>query len=384
MSDDDAPTLLGYFADGFSPPLVGLCVLSGLAVGFLSAPSAPAEAAPTRETQPETPDEPDVDAPDVDEPEGDGEPLSASEIERLIAAGDFEEAQEEAELAGERGLEEHAFLFATLTARIQPGPLASVKQLEEVTVAGEQRIGRIKQEDAELLQLEGYDGTTIDLPAQGLAERRTLHGMEARRVLAERLRADRTKLGEVGGLTIHRYAFWAFRAGLRRLGTELLEEALRTDEGRVLVDMFGSGDFERLQRARLVVCGTLPASGTGLPADPKPVRPDPKPVRPDPKPVRPDPTPVQPGEVVIVDPLADDPDWQRAEAAYQSGVREYRAAFGQVGSPRLKAAIKRFRAAQDLLDALLNKYDGEPEQRIERRLVELNTLIYDCAKQGGA
>ncbi|MEZ6184990.1 MAG: hypothetical protein R3F62_08280 [Planctomycetota bacterium] len=384
MSDE--PTLLGYLAEGLSPPLIGLCVVSGLAVGFLRTLAAPA-APPPAEVQPADPadtpaEDPQDDAEDdVDAPE-DSAPLSAEELRRLIAAGDFAEAAAEAERAGEVGLAEEAQLFAALTERIQPGPLASAESLEEIRVAGKVEVGLVQQEDAELIQLVRYDGAPMDLPAKGLEGRKTLHGIEGRRVLAERLKADRQALGQVGGLTIHRYAFWAFRAGLRRLGTELLREALCSDEGRVLVDMFGSGDFERLQRARLVVCGSLPAA----PTTPEPTRPEPRPEprpQPRPEPTQPQPTGT-PGEVTVADPLAEDPDWRDAEEAYAQGVRHYRSSFGQVGAPGLKRAIERFRAAQDLIDPLLDKYSGEPAQRIERRLVELNTLIYDCAKQGGA
>ncbi|MCA8922907.1 MAG: hypothetical protein KDD82_13920 [Planctomycetes bacterium] len=385
---DDAPTLLGFLAEGLSPPLLGLCVLAGLGVGFLSAPSAPAATPSATPDAPPVDDDADPDGGDAGDDgdagedadggdDADGPPLGAAELKRMIAAGEFAEAEREAERAGEVALQEEAHLLAALTARIQLGALASAKELEEIKVADQVHVGLVKQEDADLVQLVRYDGAPIDLPAKGLELRRTLHGMEARRVLAERLRADRDALGEVGGLTIHRYAFWAFKAGLRRLGTELLGEALRSEEGRVLVDMFGSGDFERLQRARLVVCGALPAPGTGIP------KPQPQPVTPDPEPdadPRPEP---DPGPVTSADPLAEDAAWLKAEAAYTAGVRYYRASYGEVGSPGLKRAIERFRAAQDLIDPLLDRYTGEPAQRIERRLVELNTLIYDCAKQGG-
>jgi hypothetical protein len=362
---------LQVFADGFSLPFVGLCALLGVGFGVATHhPSAPSE------QQPDDGDGsgsgPHAGPNGGDDGREDPRQLeSASEVQAALERGEFQRARDAARAGGYAELHERAQLFLALTRLNRPGPFATGEDFARITVDGASLVGVPRIEGSEFY-LVLVDGQEVEVGRSSAETREPVSREDALRSASNELRATRVAMGDgVSGLAIHRLAFLAYSAELKELGTSLLTEALKSEEGAILVDMFGEGDFAALHRARNRLAG--------LPAEPPPpvapIQPDP--VRPDP--VRPDPRPQPAG-----DDLLDDPTWREADLAYRSGLELYRGSFEQsirAATPAVRAALREFRRGQGLLNQLLDRHSDD--QRLENRMIELNALIIDCTKRQG-
>jgi hypothetical protein len=370
--------MLHDFAQGFSAPLVGIFVLGGLAFGVATAPTAPAgpgadaTPAPTPGATP-TPSQPSgglrPDEADLTPPPAGG--ASASDVRARLAAGELRLARAWAREAGLAELHEEAHLLWSLTRSVREGPFAKAERFLLV----DETLGAIRQETDDAYWIEPIEGgeEAIEKDRRGLRELDRDAGLAE---LARSLQASRRDASN--GLALHRLAFLAFRAGLRDLGVEVLRAALLTAEGPILVDMFAGSDdreLDRLHRARDLLAGE----------DVEPLvlaEPVPSPV----DTAQPPPT-AAPAPSASADPLDQDASWRQAEAAYRQGLELYRSAFSAsitAGSPAVRQAMTQFRQAQDLLDPMIDGgWDGRARQRIERRLIELNSLVLDCTKRLG-
>lgn len=358
--------LLQDFAQGFSPPLVVTFFVAGLGYGLVTAPSS---AAPG--TDPGAPTGSPTPGGGSTGPAGATPSASPDEIRGLLAQGELRRARDLARAAGLAELHEQANLYVSLTSTIREGAFAKAKTF----LVSPDDLGAVRQETDEAYWIEPMHGGEVAVPKDDAG--RVVARDEAIALLQERLRAAQREADN--GLAVHRQAFLAFRAGLRGLGVELLEAALRSKEGPILVDMFaGGGELARLHQARDRLAGEA-----GAP--PPPPIPTPTPAQPD-EPAQPAPTPVV-TPAPSADPLDQDPAWTRAEASYREGLELYRGAFSasvEAGAPAVRASLQKFRAAQDLLDPLLEAgWDAAAQQRIERRYMELNSLVLDCTKRLG-
>lgn len=385
---DEAPARLGpgpieRFARGFSAPFVLLALLSGGVTGWVTRePVAIAQVPPPPATPPDAETPPDAPSPDTPPP--DAEPsgpaaTTRASVEALIAAGQLREARDAARAGGFADLEERAALLLAFTENVVLSGFGQADAALLVTLDdGREVLGVPQGEAGGTLELETWDGEKLALTKPSIQQRKTLRGREKAQALGQALTQARAALGaQPSGLSVHRLAFLALRGGDPASGTRLLLEALATQEGRILVDMFGSGDFALLHRAREALTGgaSPPPPPPQRPVEPTPALPDPDP---EPEPVTPAPPPRN------ADPLERDADWRRVEAQYREGLGLYRQAFGdsiQAGAPLVKGALKRFQQAQELLERLLDRYPDE--QRVEQRMIELNTLVLDCNKRLG-
>ncbi|RMG15952.1 MAG: hypothetical protein D6731_07290, partial [Planctomycetota bacterium] len=305
----DRPSLLAYLSEGFLLPLVGLAVLAGGLVGVvqhLRAPGPPppppervADGGATGATSSASADSPGAGRENAPRPEGgladgtrpqhkparpaEADPGDAEELPRsragvraLLERGAFDRARRAARALGARDLEDEALLFASLTAHLSPGPLAGADLLRLETPDGP-LLGRPGPEDPDAWVLETLDGDTRRVPRSEVRGSELLHGEAARSALDAELRRRREALGDApSGLALHRLAYLAFACGRRALGAAFLADALRSEEGAILVDMFGEGDLPRLHAARRALAG-LPAEEplaqrSDPPTDPTPPR----------------------------------------------------------------------------------------------------------------
>lgn len=385
----ERPGAVERFAQGFSAPAVLLALVAGGVTGWATRPPLATAPGPGHAGTPDTPDTPV--APDPleplepvgpDQPPPDAGAPSRAEVEALIARGQLRQARDAAREAGFPDLDERATLLLAFTENVVPGAWGQADAALSVTLAdGRTALGVLQREAGQTLELEAWDGEKLELLKPDVKGRKVLRGSDKARALSEALAQARQALGQKpSGLSVHRLAFLALRGGDTESGTRLLVEALSSNEGRILVDMFGSGDFALLHRARDALLG---GSSAPPPVAPPPPRPDPGPdpdLDPDldPEPVRPPPPPAH------GDPLERDADWRRVETQYREGLALFRQAFGasvQTGTPLVKGALKRFQQAQELLERLLDRYPDEP--RVEQRMMELNTLVLDCNKRLG-
>jgi hypothetical protein len=421
-------TVLQILAEGFSAPLVGLCALAGVLVALAGRESPAAGPAPS--TTERVVKQPGTGAPDEAPAETTGgvdealpaRPAAPAEVEELLAQGEFARAERWARASGPalEPLALRAQLYEALTRGIKPGPLAGKQLLRVTTLQGDVVLGAATNESADRLTLMLTDGRERTLQRAQLRQREPLSPDAARRALDDALRRERGALGvRPPGLALHRLAHQAFASSLRPLGAQLLVEALRTPEGQIIVDMFGTGDVDRLHAARRALLGLPPAEPVGpVAALPEPTRPDPRPepTRPDPRPdvpepepeplhedpePEPDPGPAQdplrpdqrpdeyrpPVPAGSLDAIFDHPNWGAADTAYRTGLQLYRSSFDSalnVASPSIRAALAQFRQAQDLLDRLCRVLpDAADSHEVERRVVELNALVLDCTKRLG-
>ncbi|MCO5166362.1 MAG: hypothetical protein M9894_08360 [Planctomycetes bacterium] len=403
MSEREA-TALQVLAEGFSPPLVGLCVVAGVVLALAGRerpPVDPDPAPPPRTTDALGVDDPGA-SPAAPGDEGDPPgPATPAEVAALLDAGDFARAERRARAAGLDLLAERAHLLEVLTRGVKPGPLAGAAQVVRVTtVEGEALIGVVASEAADRVTLLLRDGREQTLPRAQVRQREALAPEAARRALDEALRRDRATLGpRPPGLALHRLAHHALAADLRGLGGRLLLEALRTPEGQVIVDMFGVGDVDRLQAARRRLAeapapppdpgeetpGPIAALPEPSPAPATPAPTIPAPVTPPPRP-QPPPEPERPRQVDR-EAIHAHPSWRAADTAYRTGLQLYRSAFDApegAAAPSIRAAMAQFRQAQDLLDRLIRELaDAADSYDVERRAVELNALVLDCTKRLG-
>lgn len=368
------------FARGFSAPAVLLALAAGGLTGWLTREPAGAAVSPPRPTVPA----PEGEVPATDEPAEEEAPpgpegrATRAEVQELIRRGELRRARTAAEAAGYEDLGERAALLLALTENVVLGPWGQAETgLRCALRDGKVVLGAALSDEGEALELETWDGERLVLAKGDVTERKGLRGGEKTRALAEALAQARAALGaEPSGLSVHRLAFFALRGGDRESGVRLLIEALTSREGRILVDMHGSGDFPRLHRAREALAGE-PGS------QPPPPRPTPTPT-PAPVPVEPEEEPPPEPARPSADPLMRDPDWQRVEALYRQGIGLYREAFGasiREGAAEVKQALARFQQAQELLERLIDRHPGD--EQIERRMIEINSLVIDCHKRLG-
>ncbi|MBX3466686.1 MAG: hypothetical protein KF878_07295 [Planctomycetes bacterium] len=402
MSEPREPTLLHVLAEGFSAPLVGLCVVAGVVVALAGrerppvgpdGPAVPATTTDPRRVDPTTPT-----AHGSNDDADPATPATPEEVEALVGAGDFARAERRARAAGLVDLAERAHLLEVLTRGVKPGPLAAGPVVRVTTLEGEAHLGVVKEEAADRLVLVLRDGREAALPRAQVRQREALAPDAARRALDDAIRRERAALGaQPPGLALHRLAHHAISAGLRGLGGQLLLEALRTPEGQVIVDMFGVGDVDRLHAARRGLAGA--AAPAALPdADPGPIAALPLPPTPTPAPTPtptptpaptprpPEPEPERPRQIDR-EALHAHPSWRAADTAYRTGLQLYRSAFDAPdgsAAPSIRAAMAQFRQAQDLVDRLLRELpDAADSYDVERRAVELNALVLDCTKRLG-
>lgn len=427
-------TVLHIMAEGFSAPLVGLCVLAGALVALAGRESPAAGPSPTTTERAGAQPGPGPASGTQPGPQGGAQddalparPATAAELEELLAGGAFARAEAWARASG-AALEpfaDRAQLFDSLTRGIKPGPLAGKQVLRVTTLQGEVVLGVSTNESADRLTLMLTDGRERTLQRAQIRQRDPLAPDAARRALDDALRRERGALGvRPPGLALHRLAHQAFASALRPLGAQLLVEALRTPEGQIIVDMFGTGDVDRLHASRRALLGLPPAEPVApvaaLPPEPRPDAPPPRPgpapapirqPRPDPEPeptpdepqgdpgpapVR-DPEPLRPDErpdeyrppapIGSLDEVFAHPNWGAADTAYRTGRQLYRSSFDaslNLASPSVRAALSQFRQAQDLLDRLCRELPvAASSHEVERRVVELNALVLDCTKRLG-
>lgn len=382
----EGPGAVERFARGFSAPVVLLALVGGAVTGWATRGPEVAGPAPA----PTTPAPPPVAPPEELPGEQGGEqpgpqPAPAAtraDVEALLARGELRGAREQAQAGGFADLAERASLLLAFTENVVLGAWGQADAaLRLTTREGKTVLGTLEREQGGTLELVTWDGERQALARDAIQERTILRGAEKARALGEALRAAREALGaSPSGLAVHRLAFLAFRGGDAASGTRLLIEALSSGEGTILVDMFGSGDFALLHRARQALVGG--GAAPPPPPPPPPVRPDPEPITSPPPPdeeppPRPRPDPAR-------DPLERDPDWRRTETLYQEGLALYKDSFGasvQAGAPMVKGALKRFQQAQELLDRLLSRFPDDA--RVEQRMMTMNTLVLDCNKRLG-
>lgn len=323
-------------------------------------------------------------------------PASKAGAADALEAGDFKEAIRQGEIMRADELVEEAYLLQALTRSIQPGRFAKAEEVTEVTLAkGGVVVGLVEGEGTRLL--EQIDGHERRLSPSEVSSERTLSGAERARALEGQLEAARRKLGSsAGALALHRLAYLSFSAGFRPQGTKYLREALKLEDGAILVDMFGEGDFDRLHRARSVLAGEpVEEPIARVDPDPEPIQPDPvtpDPVTPerDPDPVTPEPTPLSSDKrrgrryerPKGPDSVIESEAWKKADESYKAGLEVYRQTFGlsnRAAAIGVKAALAEFQRAQELLGPLS---EANPDHyELEHRQEELAKLIIDCHRR---
>lgn len=383
-------SFLDVFARGFSLPLLGVFAIAGGLFGWATRPPAEAAAA----ADPADPADPAPDGPPGVAPLPVGGATPA-DVEERLRAGELDTAYAWARRSGHAELAARAYLLRELAAVIEPSPIRAAETLVRAEAAdGAVYLGAPVPgaQGADLIVLACPDGSRAELTAAEVVRTEELGPDAGRRALEVAIRSERSAMGpEPSGLAIHHLAHQAFACGLGDLGVELLEEALATREGPILIDMFGTGDVERLHTCRRAVFGAAladePTEAVDLASLPDE---DPAPT-PDPSEPAADVTPPSPPPPPAAEPtpsaLEQDPMWQEANDFYRRGTSLYRRTFGasiRDGAPQVKAALREFREAQDLLDALVDAYAGADRREIERRLQELNSLVLDCTKRLGA
>lgn len=378
------PGAIERFARGFSAPAVLLALVAGGVTGWITREPAGAAVPPpgpaaggSKPTEPDPTEEPDEETP----PEPVAR-LGREELERLIRVGELRQARQQAEASGHDDLAERAALLLALSENIVLGSWGQAETALRCGLRGGKVVlGTPLSEAGDTLELEAWDGERQAIPRPTIEERKTLRGAEKARALSEALAQARDGLGsDPSGLSIHRLAFLAFRGGDRPNGVRFLVEALASRDGRILVDIHGSGDFALLHRAREGLASERP--GGDPPPTPRP--PPPPTPRPEPAPVRPEPEPEPEPPTAGGDALTRDPDWRRVEALYREGIGLYRDAFGssiREGAPQVKKALTRFQQAQELLERLLDRHPGDGQ--VEQRMIEVNSLVIDCHKRLG-
>lgn len=389
------PTLRAL-TGGFSAPLVCLAALAGAAFGYYewrleaqALAAQPGSPPPGEASDPEHP--PSSDPPPPPRP---GEPSFPSTREgalEALRAGAFAAAERLARGLGDRALEDRARLFLILTRSIPPSELLNAPDLVElVDRDGAHHVGRVRREDPSELVFLRCDGEELRLHPSEVRAREPRAGAPAERAKAEQLERARAALGEqASGLALHRLAYLAFGCGARAVGARLLEEALLSAEGAILVDMFGDAERDRLQRARRALAGEPEPDSDGIAA-----RPEPLPLREDAPEAEPALLPpaeeedygsdwrVERREVPAQDgpdPLLSEPEWLESGVAYRAGLELYRKTVANPDGKLLRAALRQFQRAQDALERLAPVYGNHYE--LEQRMQEVAKLVLDCMKR---
>lgn len=395
-----AHATLRALAGGFSAPLVCVAALAGATLGFYqwhlertARAAQPDPAPPVEPVEPTRPPEatPGPEATPQPRPAEPTFPATREGALDALRAGAFEAAERLARDLGDRALEDRARLFLILTRSIPVSELRDAPDLVElIGHDGVRHVGRVRRESPSELVFLRCDGEELRLHPSEVRAREPLAGERAERAKGEQLERARAALGEeASGLALHRLAYLGFACGARAVGARLLEEALLSAEGAILVDMFGDAERDRLQRARRALAGEPEPA-----PEPIAARPEPAPLpydEPDPEPPPPDPEPeeeygsewrVERREVPAKDgpdPLLSEPAWLESDTAYRAGLELYRKTFGNPDGELLRAALRQFQRAQDALERLAPDYPEHYE--LEQRMQEVAKLMLDCMKR---
>lgn len=370
-------------------------------------------------------DKPKADVPDISP--------QLKSIQELIEAGDFEDAEgqikqllDNPELGAQnyahaQNARQELALVRSLTSIVPEHPFANGAQLFAVKLpSGNTVVAKVlSAPKAERLSLLLQDGRQLGVARKRIQKLEALGQNDFQKILDGELKARKKELGkDPNPVEIYRtIVTYCLEYKMRKRAITALRGALSQPSGGVLIDLFceqASHGFHRAQARMSGVTDLAMLDQIERNAKLKPSRipdsPDeqantndqpnnePKP-EPQPEPqntpetgpnTEPQKTP-EDKPVVARKPkskkknlnVLNEPLWKEADLIYRSGIREYRSSM-RGSAKRVAAAIKKSRAlfekAQQKLEPLWEgKYEDDPT--LERRLVELSQLIYDCVKR---